>query len=372
MSKKITASLIRNLTKNLLVDNLIPEIKKKDTNEFKIGNNFFYEMKNEKIQHIQRIINIIFQKNIPLNNSAIAFRKNLSYLHLFEPHRKNYYFLRLDIKSFFHSIEMNYLKEGLEIYFDEKDKYINKEKKQTALDGCINLITYKIPNDSLNEKFKNQQVVPMGFITSPVISNIIFRKIDIQIQKLCAQHNITYTRYADDMLFSSNNKNNFVHSENFEKEIIIIINQMNFKLNSHKTVKKKHTISLNGYTIEYSKKEKVFLKIYQEKLINEFRLSNKKIYIIYKLIHMIEKENKSPQYILKKLFNYKLSTQVPSSKKTKYETEQLQNKIAGYRSYILSFINFDKKYNCLQNNTRKKYINIIETLNKIIDKYNKN
>ena len=369
MSKKITASLVRNLAKNILTNNIIPEIKKDDINEFKIGKNFFYEIKNEKIQHIQRIINIVFQKNIPLNNSAIAFRKNLSYLHLFEPHRSNYYFLRLDIKSFFHSIEIDSLKEILQNYFDNKDKYIDDNKKQTVLDGFINLITYKIPDNSPNEKFRNQQVLPMGFITSPVISNIVFRKIDIQIQKYCAKHNIIYTRYADDMLFSSNKNNSYVYSENFKIEISILINQMNFKLNSHKTIKKEHTISLNGYTIEYSKKNSI-LGIYEENIINEFRLSNKKIYKINKLVYLINIK-RSPRYILKKLFNYKLPNQVHRNQKTKYEVEQLINKVTGYRSYILSFIKFDYKYSCLQKNTKDKYLKIIVDLNKILEKYNK-
>ena len=362
MDKKVTASSIKNFTKNIVIDDIIPEISKDDVNEFQIGKHFFYEIENEELKSIQKKINSHYLQVIPLNNSAIAFRKNLSYLYLFEPHRNNYYFLRLDIKSFFHSIDLEQLKEIFEYYFDAKDKYIDKNKQQTALDGFINLISYKIPKNSPNEKFRNKEIIPMGFITSPIISNIVFRKIDIQIQKFCSKHNIIYTRYADDMLFSSNKKNDFVHSENFEREIEILINQMNFKLNKHKTVRKEHTISLNGYTIQYSKKQIAF----QEKVINEFRVSNKKVYIIQKLIHMVNTK-KSSNYILKKLFNYKLPQNVPMGERTKYEKEQLLNKVAGYRSYILSFINFDKTYNCLQEDTKKKYLKIIGDLNKILE-----
>ena len=368
MKDKITATSLIKLTKNILVDNIIPNISSTQINEFKIGKNLFYEVTDDKLKYIQRIINIVFQKIIPINNASVAFRKNLSYLHLFEPHRKNYYFLRLDITSFFHSISIDDVKMVLEDYFDTKNKFIYKNKKQAIVDGFINLISYKIPKNSTNAKFKNKEIIPMGFITSPVISNIIFRQIDIQIQKFCSQRNITYTRYADDMLFSSGKNSKFVHSDTFEKEISILVGQKGFKLNQKKTIRKEHTISLNGYTIQHSKYKENTLGLREKILINEFRLSNKKINIISKLIYMVEIQNQNPKYILKKLFNYALPLDIPRDKQAQYEQDQLKNKFSGYRSYLLSFIQFNKKYNILQDDTKKKYSFIIDKLSTQIDR----
>jgi len=360
--RKINSSTLKKLTKNILIDGCIPELSSESVHEFKIGKNFFYKVRNNnELKHIQRIINKAFQRAIPLNNAAVAFREHYSYLHLFEPHRKNYYFLRLDIRSFFHSIRIDDVKEVLEEYFE--DKYIDENNTQKILDGFLHLISYKIPEDSSNkEEFKGKQVIPMGFITSPTISNIIFRKLDIQIQKYCADKNIVYTRYADDMLFSSDKNSKYVHSQNFESEISILIAQLGFKLNKHKTIKKEHTISLNGYTIQYSDNSSI---------LSEFRLSNKKINIVRKLIHMIDIEGKSHALILKKLFNYKLPINIPIEKRNQFERDQLVNRLTGYRSYILSFINFDKKYHCLQKYTKEKYIYLIDSLNKLIEKHNK-
>jgi RNA-directed DNA polymerase len=363
--KKINKQFFQVKIKNIIIDGNIPEISQESINEFKIGKNYFYEIKeNQNLVDIQKWLNDYLQEKIPLNNAAVAFRKNCSYLHLFEPHIKNYHFLRLDIRSFFHSINVDHIKNVFKEYFE--NDFIDHNKNQTLLDAFINIITYKIPLESNNEKFRNKQVLPMGFITSPVISNIIFRKLDILIQKICFERNIIYTRYADDMLFSSDKTNSYIHSENFENEINILLSQMNFKLNKNKTLKAKNTISLNGYTIQYSKFSKFIMQV-NEKLINEVRLSNKKIDIIRKIIYMIENKT-PPQYILKKLFNYELSTRIPHDKAKKYYQDQLINKLTGYRSYLLSIMIFHGKYQCCQQNTIAKYKKILNDLNILIQK----
>jgi hypothetical protein len=93
------------------------------------------------------------------------------------------------------------VKETISQYID--DEVVNTKHNQKLIDVIIKCITYTIPTKFENKNFHDKTIIPMGFSTSPIISNISFRKIDILIQKLCVKLNITYTRYADDMLFSS-------------------------------------------------------------------------------------------------------------------------------------------------------------------------
>ena len=51
---------------------------------------------------------------LPLNNSSVAYRKGYSYFDFFRPHIKSNYFLRLDIKSFFHSISKSVIEQTIE------------------------------------------------------------------------------------------------------------------------------------------------------------------------------------------------------------------------------------------------------------------
>ena len=374
--------IYKSIFQTVKVKDKVSAINKNHIDEFTVGKNFVYKVKNKVFLSLQKHISNLLSNKIELNNASIAFRKNLSYLHLFEPHRKNYHFLRLDIRSFFHSIEVDDIRDIFKSYIPD-DEYIDKGKKQSLLEAFINVITYTVPNNSKNEKFRGKQILPMGFSTSPIISNIIFRKLDVQIQKLCAERGIEYTRYADDMLFSSAKKSTYVHSDNFIREIQIIIFQMKFKLNEHKTIKAKHTLSLNGYTIEYSDyirdpffkllKGNVLKEEYETKQINELRLSNKKTNNIKKIIHMINKEKKSSDIILKKVFQYKVKLKFIPDKETyeKYNREQLLHKILGYRSYLLSIVQFNKKYHCTLDETIEKYLKIINDLEKISNDYQK-
>jgi len=408
MIKKVSTNGFRNLVKNFIdLTSEVPSIQPEDIKEFKIGKSYFYTIKNKqkffikydkKNYCIYDILNSHFSKTIPLNSASTAFRKELSYLHFFEPHKENYNFIRLDIRSFFHSITEEDIEDVFEKYFYDEPIYENGT--QSLLDAFIKLVTYKIPKNSPNKKFRGKRVLPMGFKTSPVISNIIFRQLDIQIQKLCLERGVVYTRYADDMLFSSSKYLTYIHSDDFVKEIRIIISRMNFELNEHKTIKAKHTLSLNGYTIQYSKfhsDSKVpkikFSKKEQDEMekllevigniktpsskgevIHELRLSNKKTNVIKKMIHMIDKEKKSPILILKKLFQYRIKWKFkPLDIETsqKYYLEQLLHKILGYRSYLLSIIQFDKKYHCTQKETIDKYLKIIDDLEGISDNFQK-
>ncbi|MCJ8327509.1 MAG: reverse transcriptase family protein [Campylobacterales bacterium] len=362
--------IYKSFFNKILVNNNVPKINSKDIKEFTIGKSYFYAIQNKNTKELLENLNKIILNKIELNNASIGFKKGYSYLHLFEPHIKSYNFLRLDIRSFFHSFQIEDIQKTFKSYIAE-DEYIDDKNKQSLLDAFINLVTYTIPNTSKNERFKNKQVLPMGFPTSPLISNIVFRKLDLQIQKLCAQENIIYTRYADDMLFSSNEKLVYVHSENFINEIRIILHQMKFILNKHKTIKSKHTLSLNGYTIQNSAYKKNLLPIKKLKYnIFELRLSNKKTYIIEKMIHKINVEKLSSYEILKKLFKYEIYLKYgyknPELIK-EYNDTQLMHRVLGYRSYLISIIKFNEKYKCTQSETINKYLKIINKLDDIIE-----
>lgn len=51
--------------------------------------------------------------------------------------------------------------------------------------------------------FENK--LPQGSPCSPVISNLLAHSMDVQLANLAAKHSASYTRYADDLTFSTNN-----------------------------------------------------------------------------------------------------------------------------------------------------------------------
>lgn len=113
--------------------------------------------------------------------TAFIRGKGLSYNVI--PHSNNRYFACLDIEDFYPSINFHRVKSLFEIigYFGSA---------QTVL---ADLCTCDIG-------------LPQGGITSPSISNLIASRLDRRISGYTSRRNITYTRYADDMTFSSNNR----------------------------------------------------------------------------------------------------------------------------------------------------------------------
>lgn len=80
--------------------------------ECAIGNKYIYKLSGVEAHIINQIheslISTLLEK-LPVNNSATAYLKNKSYLDFLEPHRNNYYFLRIDLKISSISSQMKWL-----------------------------------------------------------------------------------------------------------------------------------------------------------------------------------------------------------------------------------------------------------------------
>ena len=74
-------------------------------------------------------------------------------------------------------------------------------------------------------------VLAQGSALSPVISNLIFQAVDQHILKVTRKYKLTYTRYADDMTFSTNNFGFLNELEEFVKSIESQIKADGFSIN---------------------------------------------------------------------------------------------------------------------------------------------
>lgn len=370
ITKKILIEKILILNKDEIDEFFQAEIPDSDVIEKKHKNKFMYSLSyGSKFRKIQSNINSELNPILELNNSAIAYRTGLSYFDFLEPHSKNYHFLRIDISSFFHSLNPEDVKSSLSQYID--NDIVNEKHNQKLIDVIIKCITYKISTKCQNKKIHEAITLPMGFSTSPLISNIVFRKIDILIQKLCTKLDITYTRYADDMLFSTPRDKKIIHSDFFLKEISILVSLLGLKLNTRKTIIKSHTISLNGYIIQNQVRLIGFAGLVSPISPAEIRLSNKKTAVIDTLLHQILVKKNSNDQILKNLFKEDVRKIMRHGNKEKYVKEysqdQILNKLTGYRSFLLSIISHNKKFNSTSVDTINKYKSKITKIEKCIN-----
>ncbi|MCF2919533.1 reverse transcriptase family protein [Pseudoalteromonas sp. APAL1] len=342
-----------------LINQGVPQTDFGDVTEIQSGKKFFYKLKEDSdLNKCLKVLTTRFLNKIPINNSAKAFRSNQSYLNFIEPHRKNYHFIRIDIKNFFHSISEDILKDCFSSYFEKQ--IVNTKSRSLLVDSFINLVTLRLSENSKNEVFSNKIILPIGYKTSPIISNIIFRKFDILIQSLCSMHNIEYTRYADDLLFSSPKHSNTIHSTFFYNEISFILSLGRFKINQKKLLSAKKILSIKGYTIDGTE---------DEKRLGTIRISNKKIKIIEKLLYEFDKGSSNIK-ILRKVFKINVEKKKFKYKPKpefidKYAKDQVHNKTLGYRSYLISLIKFNQDYKCIDDKSILKYLKLVKRLEKL-------
>lgn len=320
--------------------------------EITINNKSFFSINSSEHKELnKRIVNHILS-DIPINSSACAYVKGKSYLDFLAPHSINRYFLRLDIKNFFHSFPEEILNEFLLSIFDNEK---SNDSGLSSYELAKLVLLHKCDDKHYDDYIKGREILPIGFSSSPFISNILFRKIDILIQQYCYSRDIIYTRYADDMLFSSK-ENKVILDKIFEREISILISLLGFRLNKKKTIKSCNELSLNGYVIDNVNNSK-----------NGIKLSNKKLLTIRKIIYY-KKNGKSDEFIMKKLFrisinNFKFKFKKDNDFFKKYCKEQLQNKIKGFRSFLLSFSCYSKE----NYNPFETYIALVNQLEQYID-----
>lgn len=161
-------------------------------------------------------------------------------------------------------------------------------------------------------------VLIQGTPIAPVVSNIIFRSIDIRIQRYCDKQRVKYSRYVDDLLFSSE-EHGKIFNINFCKTIERILQSEGFKINYSKLRRAQNRISINGFCVD-----------------ENVRLSRKKLAPISRILYYMEanKYVKSEDWILN--YNEEMQKYI-KEKNVQIEGENdLINLLAGYRAFLIN------------------------------------
>ncbi len=167
------------------------------------------------LKSILRSLNFILQCVYEPHNAATGFVVKKSIVDNAKVHVGNNYVYNLDLKDFFHSFDRNRVKMG----FIYEPFNLNRERESLAF-LLASLCTHPF---EVNGEIKN--VLPQGSPTSPTITNILCKKLDRRLTGLAKRYGAKYTRYADDITFSS--PQNIYNDEDFIKELERIIGEDN-------------------------------------------------------------------------------------------------------------------------------------------------
>ena len=162
----------------------------------------------EILKAIQRQISEVLLIHMPVSKYAKAYRFGSSTLRNAKHHVGKQVVLKLDILHFFDSIR----------YSTVKDKVFPEKIYAEPLRILLTMLCY------------HKDALPQGAPSSPAITNIILYEFDELMGQWCQERDIAYTRYCDDMTFSSD----FDPSEVI-RFVRLELKKLGFLLNEQKT-----------------------------------------------------------------------------------------------------------------------------------------
>lgn len=265
-----------------------------------------------------------FLDKIYVSDAVYGFVKGNNYFDYLNEHLvqdNNRFFLRIDIKDFFNSITGEHI-------VDSFDYYVEGDEKEDIIEWLKWALLF-------DEK------LIQGTPTAPAVSNIVFRPLDIRIERYCDKCGVTYSRYADDLLFSTSKKG--ILDYRFIKTISRILASKGFKVNRSKTRMSEGQISLNGFVLG-----------------KDIHLSRKKRKRIGGMLFYLETKgfkNKKEWY---ESFSSYMSRLGESDFQRKND---VINVLAGYRSFLILVSRYSKEIN-----QRKRIDKTIKRIEKQLQK----
>lgn len=231
---------------------------------FDIGNgrkSRYIESPSVSLKKRQKWIAINILQSEELGNWIHGYVKEKSIVSSVRVHVGKKRILRLDIKSFFPSINSDMVEKlfhdmGYSKSAAERLTYLCTFSWEKLYDNNI-----EIP-----EEYQGKSYLPHGAPSSPILANLVFQKVDLVILEAIKEYDIQYSRYADDLIFSSDTDD----LQWLIERIREILAKYNFKINNNKTKlmtenDPKLLMGLNitkGIKIQKRYKRKLYQEIY--------------------------------------------------------------------------------------------------------------
>lgn len=163
---------------------------------------------------IQSCLNHVLHLKFKPHHSAHGFLLGRNVVTNARIHTSKQQILNVDLQDFFGSIGFRRVKAVLEL----PPFNLNSEKEEVA---------FLIANLCCHEG-----VLPQGAPTSPLLTNIVCQRLDRKLFQLAKDSKARYSRYADDITFSSQHT---IFTDDFMTELNSRIKNEGFQLNDAKT-----------------------------------------------------------------------------------------------------------------------------------------
>lgn len=175
-----------------------------------------------EVKAIQRWLVNDLSSILPVHAAATAYQKGMSIKINAERHARSNFILKMDFKNFFPSIEFKDLCAHLQ-------KYASSRYDNSATE-MISRICSWAPNRSPPLR------LCIGAPSSPLLSNSVLYDFDLSIEAIATSDKVTYTRYADDLTFSSSTPDALKNYPEIVEKTVASLTFPSLKVNTKKTV----------------------------------------------------------------------------------------------------------------------------------------
>lgn len=178
--------------------------------------------RNQSFMQILRFVNEMFKAMYIPSEYAMGFAEGRSVVTNANIHKTQNYVFNIDLKDFFPSICQARVWKRMQL----KPLLF----KQPIANVIAGLCSMKETMEDGSVRF----VLPQGAPTSPILTNMICDKLDHRLAGLAKRFGLKYSRYADDITFSSMH-NVYQKTGDFRKELKRIVEGQGFTINENKT-----------------------------------------------------------------------------------------------------------------------------------------
>ena len=171
-------------------------------------------------------------KNLNLSH-AFQKKRGLSIASNGAKHRNKRYVFNMDFEDFFGSFNFGRVRG---FFLSNRDFELNDEVATSLAQICC-----------------HQNKLPQGAPTSPIVTELITRILDVRLSKIARTHGCSYSRYADDLTFSTNKRS-------FPNEVAACDTEGRWQV-GHEVLNKIH---ISGFSINCKKTRMLFSDSRQE------------------------------------------------------------------------------------------------------------
>ncbi|MAD75688.1 MAG: RNA-directed DNA polymerase [Rheinheimera sp.] len=193
----------------------------------------------QELLEVQQWVTAKILSNTKAHHSSFAYHPNSQPIFAASQHCGCKWLLKIDIEDFFHSISERM------VYKVFKDLGYNK-LLSFELARITTIVKARDKSQASSDLTKwpaiptycknSEGFLPQGAPSSPMLSNLVMKSVDEKLATLAKTNGFIYSRYADDLAFSTKLNVGMVSMRQLSKLVSCLLSAEGFNLNKRKTV----------------------------------------------------------------------------------------------------------------------------------------